>query len=176
MEIFVGIDPSSKTGIAIINGNGLTLHEEEITSQLEGPGRMRAIIDRTMAVIAEYGTPTGVCIEGFAFGAKGKAVDWQYGIGWGLRVALYDRGIGYREVAPNQLKKFASGNHQAKKEDLILPIYRHWGFEHGSDNVRDAYVLAQIARGLSEELELKQYQREVLDALQGKQIAKRKKK
>jgi len=177
MSIYVGIDPSSKTGIVIINGNGVTLQEEEITSKLEGPGKMRAIINYTMDVIAEHGTPTGVCIEGFAFGAKGKAVDWQYGIGWGLRVALYDHGIGYKQVAPNQLKKYASGNHQEKKENMILPIYRHWGFESSSDNVRDAYVLAQIARGLGEELELTQYQRDVLDALHGiKPTRKRTKK
>ncbi|MFB6364262.1 crossover junction endodeoxyribonuclease RuvC [Paenibacillus elgii] len=175
MTIYAGIDPSTKTGVVVIDHNGVTLCDQEITSELQGPARMREIIDRTMSII-DFSNPAGVCIEGFAFGAKGKAVDWQYGIGWGLRVALYDRSIGYREVTPNQLKKYASGNHQAKKENLILPIHRHWGFESSSDNVRDAYVLAQIARSLDMELELTQYQREVLDALQGKKVAKKRTK
>ena len=46
------------------------------------------------------------------------------------------------------LKKFATGKGNTKKEDTVLPIFKRWDFEHPSDNVRDAYVLAQIARSI----------------------------
>ena len=70
------------------------------------------------------------------------------GIGWILRYVLYYAGVDFIEIPPTTLKKFATGKGNAKKEDMILPIYKRYGFEDKSDNVRDAYVLAQIARAL----------------------------
>ncbi|CRF29172.1 Uncharacterised protein [Mycobacterium tuberculosis] len=75
------------------------------------------------------------------------------------------------------MKKFATGKGNAKKDEMVLPIYRKWGFEHGSDNVRDAFVLAQIARVLSPDVELQvtKEQLEVLQAIKNPPEKKRKK-
>lgn len=49
------------------------------------------------------------------------------------------------------------------KDAMVLPIYKHWGFEHTSDNVRDAFVLAQMAKGIHGVPKLTKYQIEALE-------------
>ncbi|CAI6223136.1 hypothetical protein NRS6116_01080 [Bacillus subtilis] len=45
---------------------------------------------------------------------------------------------------------------------MIMPIFKHWGYEHKSDNVLDAYVLCQISRALHTKVNLTKYQQESL--------------
>jgi crossover junction endodeoxyribonuclease RuvC len=106
-----------------------------------------------------------VCIEGFSYGSKGKSVSQQYGIGWLIREVLVRKGINYIEVAPGAVKKFATGKGNTKKDNMVIPIYKKWGFEHDSDNVRDAYVLAKIAEAIHKREGLAAYQEEVLKKL-----------
>jgi crossover junction endodeoxyribonuclease RuvC len=145
MGRYVGIDPSTKTGIVILDRDGRLIDAEEITAKGTDPGRMLDIIDNTVEQLEPNDI---VAIEGFAYGAKGNAVSTQYGIGWGMRMALFSRGIRYDDVAPAALKKFVGAKGNAKKDELAVHIYKRWGYEHPSDNVRDAFVLAQIARAV----------------------------
>jgi len=145
MGRYVGIDPSTKTGIVILDRDGRLIDAEEITAKGTDPGRMLDIIDNTIEQLEPNDI---VAIEGFAYGAKGNAVSTQYGIGWGIRMALFSRGIRYDDVAPAALKKFVGAKGNAKKDELAVHIYKRWGYEHPSDNVRDAFVLAQIARAV----------------------------
>ncbi|MNF08404.1 hypothetical protein D3C80_2088240 [compost metagenome] len=48
---------------------------------------------------------------------------------------------------------------------MVLPIFKHWGFDHKSDNVRDAFVLAQIARSVRSGTFIAKYQQEVIQAI-----------
>lgn len=168
---FVGIDPSSKTGFVVLDKHGNAIRAKELTGVgSEDPKRMVTLIDDIMDHIQQNDI---VCIEGFAFGAKGRGISFQFGLGHGIRNALFRRNINFTIVTPAQLKKFATGKGNAKKENMILPIFRHWNFEHSSDNVRDAYVLAQIARALTindSDLPLSRYhsyQLEVISAIEG---------
>ncbi|AXF39687.1 RuvC-like Holliday junction resolvase [Paenibacillus phage Kawika] len=140
---FVGIDPSTKTGFVALDQFGNVLKAKELTGIAKpDPIRMITLVDEIMDHIQPGDQ---VFIEGFAHAAKGNYVGQMFGIGWGIRMALTRRKVQYTEVTPSQLKKFASGKGNAKKEDLILPIYEDWGFKHSSDNVRDAFILAHIA-------------------------------
>ncbi|MEY8732095.1 hypothetical protein AB9M92_07490 [Peribacillus frigoritolerans] len=104
-----------------------------------------------------------ICIEGFSYGSKGSGVSTQYGIGWLIRVVeLLKNGYSYTDVPRTSLKKFASGKGNTKKDELVLSIYKRWGFESNSDNIRDAYVLAQIAQYLHKDIELTAFQKEAL--------------
>ena len=140
---FVGIDPSTKTGICIIDENGNVIDAAEITATGEDPYRMIGIISKTIEMLEPHDL---VSIEGFGFASQSGFL--LGGIGWGIRMDMASRGIRYNEVAPAALKKFAGGKGNAKKDELAVHIYKQWGFEHASDNVRDAYVLAQIARAI----------------------------
>ena len=140
---FVGIDPSTKTGVCIIDENGNVIDAVEIAPKGEDPKRMIEIIGETIDILESQDL---VCIEGFGFASQSGFL--LGGIGWGIRMDMASRDIRYNEVAPTALKKFAGGKGNAKKDELAVHIYKQWGFEHASDNVRDAYVLAQIARAI----------------------------
>ena len=49
------------------------------------------------------------------------------------------------KVPPMTLKKYASGKGNAKKQEMLLQIYKRWGIEFNDDNAADAYALARLA-------------------------------
>src|SRR5690625_2685331 len=157
---YVGLDPSTKTGITILDRNGELINSLEITEKGNDPSRMIGIIN---GVMSELEPNDIVAIEGFGFASRSGFV--LGGIGWGIRMELFSRDIEYVEVAPNAVKKFASGKGNIKKDDMAVDIYQRWGFRHSSDNVRDAYVLAQIARSMHEDVKLIKPQKEVIEKL-----------
>lgn len=140
---FVGIDPSTKTGFVALDEAGQVLRAKELTGACtKDPKRMATLIDEVMAHLQPDDV---ICIESPAMHAKGSAVGFMWGLAHGLRMALFRRGIPYIDVTPAGVKKFASGKGNTKKDELAVHIYKRWDFEHPSDNVRDAYVLARIA-------------------------------
>ena len=160
---FVGLDLSTKTGLVIIDKSGNVLTEKEITSNVkEDPQRM---IDLTEQVLSHIKKDDVIAIEGFSYGSRGKGVSFQYGYGYSVQIALYKNDFKYLIVTPSQVKKFATGVGNASKDSMILPIYKRWGYEHESDNVRDAFILAQIARATKTSTKLTKYQKEIIDAL-----------
>ncbi|WP_426332663.1 hypothetical protein ACN9MH_15230 [Paenibacillus silvae] len=160
---YVGIDPSTKTGIVIIDPAGTVIESIEIEGQGDSdPGRINDVVVRTLRLIK---ASDRVAIENFSFQSTGSFVGQQYAIGWAIRIGLYHRKQKYIEVAPNSLKKFATGVGKGSKDTLILPIFKRWGFEHESDNVRDAFVLAQIVRAIHEPIQLTKPQKEVIQNL-----------
>lgn len=51
------------------------------------------------------------------------------------------------EVSATSLKKFATGAGNAKKEVVMLHVFKRWAFDCGDDNnASDAYVLARMVR------------------------------
>jgi crossover junction endodeoxyribonuclease RuvC len=164
MTRYVGVDPSTKTGLVILNAQGEVENSSEVTTTLkDDPVRFMDIANRVVSQLLETDIIT---IEGFSYGSKGQGVSTQYGIGWLIRAELIRNRYSYTEVSPSAVKKFATGKGNEKKENMVLPIYKHWGFEHPSDNVRDAYVLAQIARGMNGISKLTKYQTDVIKKIQ----------
>jgi crossover junction endodeoxyribonuclease RuvC len=163
---YVGIDPSTKTGFVILQHGGEVEIAKEITSKVEkDPQRFMDLAVQIKKHLLETDV---ICIEGFSYGSKGAGVSVQYGIGWIIREELVRNGFTYHDVPPSSVKKFATGKGNAKKDAMVLPIYKKWGFEHKSDNVRDAFVLAQIANefeNTNPELGLTEYQKEVMKNL-----------
>lgn len=148
MARFVGIDPSTQTGFVALDEHGKVVRAKELTGVgSQDPRRMVTLIDEIMA---HLGPDDVVCIESPAMHAQGRAVGFMWGLAHGVRTAMFRRGWKYIDVSPSQVKKFATGKGNAKKDDMVLPIYKRWGFEHPSDNVRDAFVLAHIARAVND--------------------------
>jgi crossover junction endodeoxyribonuclease RuvC len=162
---YVGIDPSTKTGLAIIDKQGNVINTQDVTTKVkEDPQRFSDIAEKIMDELEPNDIIT---IEGFSYGSKGKGVSFQYGLGWIIRHMLIERGYIYTEVPPTSVKKFATGKGNTKKDEMVLPIFRKWGFEHASDNVRDAFVLAQIAKGIYDSSNLTEYQKDALKKVIG---------
>ena len=72
-----------------------------------------------------------------------------------VRLAIYDM---YPEedhrryplkVPPMTLKKYASGKGNAKKQEMLLQIYKRWGVEFNDDNAADSYALARLVGKIS---------------------------
>lgn len=140
---YVGIDPSTATGLVILDEQANVLVAEDVSGVgSKDPHRVGTLVDK---VIGKLSASDKVCIEGFAYGAQGQGVAVQYGLGYLLRDRLYRKQVAYDDVAPAAVKKFATGKGNTTKDNMTLPIQRKWGFEHNSNNVRDAYVLARIA-------------------------------
>jgi crossover junction endodeoxyribonuclease RuvC len=162
---YVGIDPSTKTGLVIIDKQGNIINTQDVTTKVkEDPQRFSDLAEK---IIDELEPNDCIFIEGFSYGSKGAGVSFQYGLGWIIRHMLLERGYEYTEVPPTSVKKFATGKGNAKKDAMVLPIFKHWGFEHSSDNVRDAYVLARMAKGIYDSSNLTEYQKDALKKVTG---------
>ena len=156
---FVGIDPSTKTGFVALDEDGTVVKQKELTGiGTVDPKRMCTLHDEAIAHIKNYDV---ICIEGFSFNSTGQGVDFQYGLGHYIRNTLWRREKHYYEVAPSAVKKFVgvtgwkgevgkksrlSGSE--KKKAVAEGVLSHFGFTHPSDNVVDAFIMAQIARAI----------------------------
>lgn len=151
---YVGLDLSSKMGVVILDDDGKVVLDEEVEfKDTPDPERMYKLWQYIEGVL---NTETdSIIIEGFSFGSKGQGSDFQYGIGWLVRTMLFTKGVSYLDVAPTQVKKFATGKGNSAKPQMILPIYKKWGYENTSDNVIDAYILARIGYSIDHQEELK---------------------
>lgn len=156
---YIGLDLSTKTGFVQLDDQGEVLTACEISYKQKDPERMVNLISDIEDRLT-YGDT--IMIEGFSFGSKGRGLDFQFGIGWGVRMALFQSGLEYKIISPGGLKKFVSGKGNAKKDIMAIDIYKRWGFEHPSDNVRDAYALAQVGRALQGLYEPTKFQQEAL--------------
>jgi len=49
------------------------------------------------------------------------------------------------KVPPMTLKKYAAGKGNAKKQEMLLQMYKRWHVEFNDDNAADSYALARLA-------------------------------
>lgn len=85
-------------------------------------------------------------IEGYAMGARGRAV---FNIGeWGgvARLVLLDHHVPTVEVAPATLKKFATGRGNAPKPDMRMELFKRTDIDVADDNTVDALWLLAAAK------------------------------
>lgn len=159
---YVGIDPSlSGTGLVILDEQANVVKELEFKAGTEDdPERFMKLVKK----VRKHLNPATdrILIEGFSLGSKGAGVSKMFGLGWTFRILFTEEVFKWQEVPPTSLKKFASNKGNAKKEDLVLPLYKKWNYEHPSDNVRDAYVLSRIAWSMYNPDGLAGYEKEVL--------------
>ena len=159
---FVGIDPSlSGCGIVIINESGEVVEATELKAGKEDdPLRFMILVKRVLKHVDI--SQDRILIEGFSFGSKGRAVSTMYGLGWCFRIAFTELQAKWQEVPPTSLKKFASNKGNAAKPVVMQMVKKKWGFDHPSDNVNDAYVLAKMAWAMYNHDKLREYEKEVL--------------
>jgi Holliday junction resolvasome RuvABC endonuclease subunit len=53
------------------------------------------------------------------------------------------------QVPPMTLKKYATGKGTAKKQEMLMQIYKRWNVEFNDDNAADSYALARLAAGIA---------------------------
>lgn len=145
MTLSLGLDISStSTGALILEAGS----DAPVAVGLWTPPTTLDYIDRgswqaeKMLVMLEKFTPDKICIEDYAFSTSAEAV---ITVGTVLRYFLRQTGHVWLTPSVSQLKKYA---HAQTKEDIKVAVYKRWGYEHKSNDVMDAYVLAQMGLGL----------------------------
>ncbi len=137
------MDPSTVTGWVAFHKGGHHEWGEQQFKKLKGIERVDSFLGWTDEIMTEY-KPELVCIEGYGFGNK-HTLATLVEIGTAIRLAIHAHGCQYIEVPPPTLKKFATGKGNAQKDQIMLAVYKKWGFEAATNNIADAYVLAKMA-------------------------------
>lgn len=145
----VGVD-QSYTGFGYCNGLGTAIKKGFPASKHPDPvDRLLDIRDwYTDLLVAEIRVDeVHVFMEGYAFGAKvGREQAGELG---GLVKISTVETIGRKPVVvpPNSLKKFVTGKGNAKKNEMLLGVYKQWGQSFSDDNVADAFALRMFGYG-----------------------------
>jgi len=160
-EIVMGIDQSlTSTGIAIKLFNRVYFEvvstKADKEDNLQKIKRSREIADRIVDLCTMHDV-TRVQIEGLGFNAKGNATRDLSGLQFIIISSLLDAGFdtdSIELIAPTSLKKFATGNGKASKDDMFnaLPDYERgeigcYAKSKGRFDLTDAYFLSTFNRG-----------------------------
>jgi crossover junction endodeoxyribonuclease RuvC len=146
MAVVVGLDLSlTSTGYVALAECGGVISTQAIKT--DGRIGLSRLDDLTVQILSEINSdnPSLIVIEGYAFGVgKGSSLADLAELGGIIKHDLYTTGYRMIVVPPARLKKFVTGKGNAKKDQMRLEVYKRWGFEHESNDVIDAYGLAQL--------------------------------
>lgn len=145
--MFVGMDPSFNGFAIIVLDKDANIVEQKLIASTP----KAEIEDRLMELEEAYSfIPNILCLhsvflEGPAYLANGQFALQMGALHFMIRLMLKKRGINYHIIAPGTLKKFVTGKGNAKKDLILLKVYKKWGVEFDNDNLADAYGLARMA-------------------------------
>lgn len=145
--MFVGLDPSyNGFAIMVIDKNGDIIEQRLLSSDTKKEAEERIIeLEKDFKFIPNIHSLYSVCIEGPSFSSNGAFVLQMGALHYYLRLFLLKNNVKYTIVAPGTLKKFVTGDGRAKKDLMLLKVYKKWGVEFDNDNTADAYGLARYA-------------------------------
>ena len=178
----MGIDVSTKTGVAIIDGEEVTKPVIVFTHEIESPaskGMRRAdvIASKIMEYVHHY-QPDMIYLEDYAFMFKSSGIV-SMEIGTAIRFLLYKDGYDYQNVSNSSIKKFVTGNGKAQKDLMLKEVYKRWGFDTNSDNIADAVGIAMFALAVKDLVQMPRVNLDPVDkfkdsllAEQAKELAK----
>lgn len=160
---FIGIDISTKTGIAVIkyHPKGYTVSTKLITTKKQtGLERADYIANHCMEIIESEIHPFKkinieykIIIEGYGFARVQNLVP-LIEVGTVVRYQLFLKGYKYVEVPPTSLKKFVTGKGNVKKEMMLKEVYKRWKIDCDTNDEADAVGLAYFGMALDGQLKL----------------------
>jgi crossover junction endodeoxyribonuclease RuvC len=145
--MFVGMDPSF-TGFAIIvlDKDANIIEQKLFGSDSKGETEDRLLeLEKEFKFIPSIMSLHSVCMEGPAYASQGAFILQMGALHFMIRIMLKKKGVPFKVVAPGTLKKFVTGDGRAKKDLMLLKVYKKWGVEFENDNLADAYGLARMA-------------------------------
>lgn len=145
--MFVGIDPSyNGFAIIVLDKTGEIIEQKLLNTDSDKEVEERIIdLEKEFEFIPNIFCLHSVCIEGPSYSSTGAFVLQMGALHYYLRIFLLKTGVKFQVVAPGTLKKFVAGDGRAKKDLMLLKVYKKWGVEFDDDNLADAYGLAQYA-------------------------------
>lgn len=146
MPIVLGCDPSTRTGIVVLD-DLVILEAMEITCKKpfkQHVDRALNLSDQLCKVVERF-HPDLVVFEGYGYSNQHTLVPLVE-IGTVFRVICRLQDIKFLEVPPTSLKKVVTGKGNAQKDHIILEVFKRWGFEAATNNIADAFGLAIVGQ------------------------------
>ena len=144
--MFVGMDPSYNGFAIVVLDKDANIIEQRVFGSIS-----KEVEDRLIELETEYKFVCNIMclhsayIEGPSYASNGAFVLQMGALHYMIRLMLKRAKIDFKVVAPGTLKKFVTGNGRAKKDLMLLKVYKKWGVEFNDDNLADAYSLARFA-------------------------------
>lgn len=177
-DIYVGIDPGAKNCalVAWSPTEGLITTWKPKGAMPTGVLRLRKLmwdISLELIKLSKKGRIAKIALEAYSMAEKyGQHNSGEVGGVIKLTILNHFGGRGSRGypvlVAPQQLKKFATGNGNTKKEMISKEVLKRWDVDFDDTNLAEAYVLARMAHAFDTRPEMLAFQQEVINKLEGR--------
>ncbi len=173
MQSVIGLDLSLvHTGVAVgvVDNSSHHFTSFVVSCKEKGPYRLDLIRKRIKHILGE--DLSGVAIEGYSFGSKGRGIYGIGELGGIIRLMLYNNRCNAIIVPPSVLKKFVCDKGNAPK-DKVVSCYNEQFDEHflvKENNEVDALGLARIAAAyfLNDYTELNERQVDMIKGIEEK--------
>jgi len=145
--MFVGMDPSYNNFAIVILDQDANI----VDQQLFGSTKTTEVEDRLIELEKKYDfiphivSLHSICIEGPSYSSNGAFILQMGALHYMIRIMFKRQKVNFKVIAPTTLKKFVTGSGRAKKDLMLLKVYKRWGVEFSDDNLADAYSLARMA-------------------------------
>ena len=144
--LFVGLDPSiNATGLVVIDENANIIEQKLFSVKAEIFEESLVKYEKEIGFIPNILRLQSVYLEGPAYQASGQVILQMGALHFMTRLFLFKNHVNYKIIAPGTLKKFVTGTGRAKKDLMLLKVYKKWGVEFDDHNLSDAYGLARMA-------------------------------
>lgn len=144
MRRSVGIDISTCTGMALVGPDGSRGKTVEIPLE-RGMTRLQLIANDVKRTLLDW-HPEVVVIEGYAYTKNISSFVVLVEIGTMIRMVMHQLCLPWFEVPVPVLKKWTTGLGNAPKEIMAMHVMQRWGFKSPSNDIIDAYALAQMGQ------------------------------
>lgn len=161
---YLGLDLSlTGSGIVLLDKDCKVEFAITLKNKLVGMERLQYIRNE-IATMVDDAEPNCICIENYAMGSHAGQAFSIGELGGVIKLMLWEKGQEPYLITPTRLKKYITGKGVAEKDQIMLSIYKNFGWEPKDNNQADAYGLAHMAYMLSfgNQETLKAFQKEVI--------------
>jgi len=136
----LGFDPSlTSSGYSYRSSGGGVVAGVIKTDKLRGVDRL-LYIQNTFEDLLYESEPSLVTYEGYSMGSKGRQYDIGE-LGGVLKMFAFMNDVPILLIPPTVLKKFITGKGNASKEEVVLKLYKRFGYEAPQTDEADAIAL-----------------------------------
>lgn len=141
--LVMGLDLSTKTGVAIVDTDKNVVFAEEIEfKKMTGWPRIGAIAGRIMELREQY-QPDLIMIEELFVGHASSAIVLAQ-ISSVVHYFLWQDNHKFMDVSASGLKKWLTQKGNAQKDVMMMEVYKQFGYESRTNNIADAVALGML--------------------------------
>lgn len=119
---------------------------EALVTTLTGLARIDYL---TRAVLDRCDGADLIIFEDLSYGSNDPGAQERAGLAYCIRYQLHLLGLSFHLITPSRLKKWATGRGNAKKDEIMLAVYKRWGIETRTSDEADAVALATLGLALA---------------------------